>query len=200
MRGLDVGSDFFALGGDSILGAEAVARVRDLVGDPDLPLISIVRAPTPAAMASEVVSYVGLGSSGAVPLQREGTRTPLFLVHPGDGELLTYPALATTARAGPAELRPARARASTTTARRCRRRCRRSPPTTSPRCGRSSRTGRTSSAASASAARSRSRWRRSSRRTARRSGCLSFSTRGSAARVACVPISGGSRARCASGA
>ena len=42
-RGLDVGSDFFALGGDSILGAEAVARVRDLVGDPDLPLISIVR-------------------------------------------------------------------------------------------------------------------------------------------------------------
>ena len=95
MRGLDVGSDFFALGGDSILGAEAVARVRDLVGDPDLPLISIVRAPTPAAMASEVVSNVGLGSSGAVPLQPEGTRTPLFLVHPGDGELLTYPALTT---------------------------------------------------------------------------------------------------------
>ena len=33
-----VNDDFFALGGDSILGAEAVARVRDLVGDPDLPL------------------------------------------------------------------------------------------------------------------------------------------------------------------
>ncbi|MDH5281717.1 MAG: non-ribosomal peptide synthetase, partial [Thermoleophilia bacterium] len=40
-----VRDDFFALGGDSILGAEAIARIRDLVGQPDLPLISIARAP-----------------------------------------------------------------------------------------------------------------------------------------------------------
>ena len=43
--------DFFGLGGDSILGAEAVARVRELVGDPDLPLLAIVRAPTPRGMS-----------------------------------------------------------------------------------------------------------------------------------------------------
>ena len=59
--GLGVGDDFFALGGDSILGAEAVARIRDLTGDRDLPLMSIVRAPTPAAMAREIFAEIGRG-------------------------------------------------------------------------------------------------------------------------------------------
>jgi acyl-CoA synthetase (AMP-forming)/AMP-acid ligase II/thioesterase domain-containing protein len=92
--GVGVADDFFALGGDSILGAEAVARVRELVGDPDLPLTSIVRAPTPGAMAHEVFAGIGVGRSGVIPLQASGTRTPLFLVHPGDGDVLAYPVLA----------------------------------------------------------------------------------------------------------
>jgi acyl-CoA synthetase (AMP-forming)/AMP-acid ligase II/thioesterase domain-containing protein len=94
LPGLGVADDFFALGGDSILGAEAVARIRELVDDPDLPLTSIVRAPTPAAMAHEIFAGIGLGTSGIVPLQASGTRTPLFLVHPGDGDVLAYPVLA----------------------------------------------------------------------------------------------------------
>lgn len=89
-----VGDDFFALGGDSILGAEAVARVRELVGDPDLPLASIVRAPTPAAMAREVFGHVGGGTWGTVTLQSSGNRTPLFLVHPADGDVLAFAVLA----------------------------------------------------------------------------------------------------------
>src|SRR5262249_52443944 len=75
-------------------GAEAVARVRDLVGDPNLPLVSIVRAPTPAAMAREIFGGVGTGGSGVVPLQASGSRMPLFLVHPGDGEVLAFARLA----------------------------------------------------------------------------------------------------------
>src|SRR4029079_19527693 len=82
------------LSGAQILGAEAVARIRELVGDPDLPLTSIVRAPTPAAVAREIFGGIGLGASGIVPLQTSGTRTPLFLVHPGDGDVLAYPLLA----------------------------------------------------------------------------------------------------------
>ena len=89
-----VNDDFFALGGDSILGAEAVARVRDLVGDPDLPLVSIVRAPTPAAMAGEIFDCVGTGTWGTIPLQPSGDRTPLFLVHPADGDVIAFGALA----------------------------------------------------------------------------------------------------------
>jgi hypothetical protein len=91
---LSVGDDFFALGGDSILGAEAVARIRDLIGDPNLPLTSIVRAPTPAAMAREMFDNVGTGRSGVVPLKESGSQTPIFFVHPGDGEVLAYAALA----------------------------------------------------------------------------------------------------------
>jgi thioesterase domain-containing protein len=92
--GVGVGDDFFALGGDSILGAEAVARIRDLTGERDLPLVSIVRAPTPAAMAREVLTDAGRGRSGAVPLQESGSRTPIFFVHPGDGDVLAYVQLA----------------------------------------------------------------------------------------------------------
>jgi acyl-CoA synthetase (AMP-forming)/AMP-acid ligase II/thioesterase domain-containing protein len=92
LSNLGLDDDFFALGGDSVLGAEAVARVRDLVGDPNLPLISIVRAPTPATMAREVFS--GAGESGLIPLQASGSRTPLFLVHGGDGDVMAYAVLA----------------------------------------------------------------------------------------------------------
>jgi oxalate---CoA ligase len=49
-----VDDDFFALGGDSILGAEAVSRLRELTGRDDLPLVSIVRAPTVAGMVREL--------------------------------------------------------------------------------------------------------------------------------------------------
>jgi thioesterase domain-containing protein len=45
-------------------------------------------------MAHEIFAGIGLGASGIVPLQASGTRTPLFLVHPGDGDVLAYPVLA----------------------------------------------------------------------------------------------------------
>ena len=90
-----VADDFFALGGDSILAAEAVARIRDLVGDPDFPLLSIILAPTAAAMARELAgTIVGEGHAGAIPLQPSGTRSPLFIVHQGDGEVLPFVTLA----------------------------------------------------------------------------------------------------------
>jgi len=93
-RDVGVSDDFFALGGDSILGAEAVARVRNLIGDPDLPLASIVRAPTPAAMAREAFADVGRGSWGSIPLRSSGSRRPLFLVHGADGDVLSFAVLA----------------------------------------------------------------------------------------------------------
>ena len=94
VSGVGVGDDFFSLGGDSILGAEAVARIRDLTGDRDIPLTSIVRAPTPAAMAREIFADVGAGRWGVVPLRESGSRTPIFFVHPGDGDVLAYALLA----------------------------------------------------------------------------------------------------------
>jgi acyl-CoA synthetase (AMP-forming)/AMP-acid ligase II/thioesterase domain-containing protein len=86
--------DFFALGGDSILGAEAMARVRELVGRPELPLVAIVRAPTPRALAAEVLGTLGLDGHGVLPLTHGGVGTPLFLAHAVDGDVVRYAALA----------------------------------------------------------------------------------------------------------
>jgi len=86
--------DFFTLGGDSILGTEAVARIRDLTGRADLPLVTIVRAPSVAAMAGELNgSLTTLTASGAIPIQPKGGKTPLFFVHGADGEVLPFVAV-----------------------------------------------------------------------------------------------------------
>jgi hypothetical protein len=165
--GLSVADDFFALGGDSILGAEAVARIRELVGDHDLPLTSIVRAPTPAAMAHEIFAGIGVGTSGIVPLQAFGTRTPLFLVHPGDGDVLAYPVLARLLGPDqPSYALRARGiddgRSHAVVVARARRRVTWRPS------GWCNRTGRTRSEGSASAGRSQPRWPPSSPPRARR--------------------------------
>jgi acyl-CoA synthetase (AMP-forming)/AMP-acid ligase II/thioesterase domain-containing protein len=90
-----VHDDFFALGGDSILGTEATARIRDLTGRDDLPLVTIVRAPSVAAMAGELGGSVSaLGTSGAIAIQPNGVKRPLFFVHGADGEVLPFVALA----------------------------------------------------------------------------------------------------------
>jgi acyl-CoA synthetase (AMP-forming)/AMP-acid ligase II/thioesterase domain-containing protein len=87
--------DFFALGGDSILGAEAVARIRELTGQNDLPLVSIVRAPTVAAMARELDRGVSaLTRSGPILLRPDAAGSPFFFIHGGDGTVLGFMALA----------------------------------------------------------------------------------------------------------
>jgi acyl-CoA synthetase (AMP-forming)/AMP-acid ligase II/thioesterase domain-containing protein len=88
-------ADFFALGGDSILGAEAVARIRELIADPALPLITIVRAPTPRGMAAEVQSQYGWDHRGLVLIQEGSTAaTTLFCIHGVDGDVVRFAPLA----------------------------------------------------------------------------------------------------------
>jgi oxalate---CoA ligase len=88
--------DFFSLGGDSILGAEAVARIRELTGEEQLPLVSIVRAPTVAGMTRELYGDISaLQQWGPVELRpRARGGAPFFFVHGGDGEVLNFVALA----------------------------------------------------------------------------------------------------------
>lgn len=87
--------DFFASGGDSILGAEAVARIREFTGNRDLPLVSIVRAPTVAAMVRELDSTGAiLARSGPIALRPDAAGSAFFFVHGGDGEVLSFAGLA----------------------------------------------------------------------------------------------------------
>jgi thioesterase domain-containing protein len=91
---IGVHDDFFALGGDSILGAEMVARVRDLTGQTELPLVSIVRAPTVATFSLEVEYGATRPDTALVPIAEGGEGRPFYLVHGVDGDVLGFAALA----------------------------------------------------------------------------------------------------------
>ncbi len=91
---IGVHDDFFALGGDSILGAEMVARVRDLTGQTELPLVSIVRAPTVASFSLEVEHGAARSDTALVPIAEGGEGRPFYLVHGVDGDVLGFAALA----------------------------------------------------------------------------------------------------------
>ncbi len=75
-----VDDDFFSLGGDSILGAELVARIAERNGR-KLPLTTLMWAPTLGAFASLVEDGSWDEDSLIVPVQVEGTRPPLFVTH-----------------------------------------------------------------------------------------------------------------------
>ncbi|HLL48497.1 MAG TPA: alpha/beta fold hydrolase, partial [Longimicrobiaceae bacterium] len=89
-----VRDDFFALGGHSLLAVRLMAQVERATGV-RLPLALLFTAPTVEALAAELRGGRAAGErSPLVPIRREGSRTPLFLVHPVGGDVLAYAALA----------------------------------------------------------------------------------------------------------
>jgi thioesterase domain-containing protein len=89
-----VTSDFFALGGQSLLAIRLLARVQNAFGR-ELPLSSFLNAPTIEAQATLLQdSSRVVASDLLVPLHPHGTREPLFLIHPVGGNTLCYVELA----------------------------------------------------------------------------------------------------------
>jgi amino acid adenylation domain-containing protein len=89
-----VTEDFFELGGDSLLGVRLFTQLRKLLGT-DLPLATLFQATTVEQMAA-LVKQKGWRSnwSPLVSIQPLGSRTPLFAVHGGYGEVMLYRHLA----------------------------------------------------------------------------------------------------------
>jgi len=90
-----VADEFFALGGDSILAAELIARLREVFERPNLSLTTLVWAPTVERLAGELA-----GASTpdrpqlVVPLRTQGAAPPLFFVHGLGREVVSFGALA----------------------------------------------------------------------------------------------------------
>ena len=88
--------DFFRLGGDSLAAAVVLAEVQKAFG-PNLPLTTLLRAPTVAGLADALRLEFDEHASAwsvLVELQPQGDRPPLFCVHGVGGEVLSFTTLA----------------------------------------------------------------------------------------------------------
>ena len=77
-----IGQDFFALGGDSLLGAQLFVALGERFGKESVPLTALIAAPTIEKMAV-LLEQGGFDApfDFVVPIQPEGDRPPFFLVH-----------------------------------------------------------------------------------------------------------------------
>ena len=96
---IGVDDDFFELGGDSLMGAEMVELISSQLGV-EVPLGALAQGPTIARLAAELRQGSTAVWRSLVPLQTQGGRRPLFVVHGGSGNVATFPRLA---RALPAD-------------------------------------------------------------------------------------------------
>lgn len=85
--------DWFELGGDSLAAAEMVERVHERL-DVELPLGVLAQGPTIAQLAGVLRADGGQTWRSLVPMRTSGSRTPLFVVHGGSGNVATFPRLA----------------------------------------------------------------------------------------------------------
>jgi amino acid adenylation domain-containing protein len=92
----DIGPDdeFFALGGHSIAAAQLFALIQRELGY-TAPLAVLYDASTPRLLA--MILFRGTKAeawNALVPINRQGDRTPLFLIHAAEGNVLLYRSLA----------------------------------------------------------------------------------------------------------
>jgi thioesterase domain-containing protein len=87
--------DFFALGGDSILGAEVMAQLAERTGRRP-PLTTLMWAPTLAEFAELLEDGRWDDDSRIVPVRATGSRPPLFVTHALGDEVLNIGVLKRT--------------------------------------------------------------------------------------------------------
>ncbi|RKI63758.1 non-ribosomal peptide synthetase, partial [Corallococcus sp. AB049A] len=93
VKPIGVRTSFFALGGHSLLAVRLMAALREQLGR-EVPLAALFQHPTVEELAKLLRAETETWSP-LVPLEKgDAGRRPLFLVHPGGGNVLAYPELA----------------------------------------------------------------------------------------------------------
>ncbi|MFB7503156.1 non-ribosomal peptide synthetase [Streptomyces broussonetiae] len=90
-------ANFFDLGGTSLDILRLCSRLAERFGGARPEVVSVLKAPTVRALAAGLTERELPGPAEydpLVPLHTGGTRTPLFCVHPGVGEVLVFVGLA----------------------------------------------------------------------------------------------------------
>jgi acyl-CoA synthetase (AMP-forming)/AMP-acid ligase II/thioesterase domain-containing protein len=94
---LSTAASFFDLGGTSLDILKLKRKLEQRLGLDNLPIVTILQNPTVRALAARTTPERLEEKSEydpIVPLQLSGTKTPLFCVHPGVGEVLVFVNLA----------------------------------------------------------------------------------------------------------
>jgi amino acid adenylation domain-containing protein len=90
--GLD--DNFFELGGHSLLAARMFVQMEKKLGV-KLPLAMLFQSPTIRKLADKIEEMAGSSNwNSLVPIQTQGSKPPLFLVHGAEGNVLLYRSLA----------------------------------------------------------------------------------------------------------
>lgn len=94
VKPIGIRDNFFELGGHSLLGVKLFSQLEKLTGK-HLPLASLFQAQTIEKLA-EILQDSGWKplSSSLVPIQRMGSKPPLYCVHPADGNVVEFSTLA----------------------------------------------------------------------------------------------------------
>jgi amino acid adenylation domain-containing protein len=90
---LSVTADFFDVGGHSLLVAAMFAKIRATFGT-DLPFALLIKASTVRAMATVLDAGPRQAQghwTSLVPIQPTGDRIPIFMIHGGLGNVLSFP-------------------------------------------------------------------------------------------------------------
>jgi len=93
--------NFFELGGDSLLAVRVMVQIEKVFGR-KLPIITFFEAPTFSQLAGKIRFDSRSDFSCIVPIQTEGDRPPIFLMHGLGGNVLGYHSLVSH----PGRLRP----------------------------------------------------------------------------------------------
>ena len=92
-----VDNNIFDLGMTSLYLLAFKKRIRNvptLTSGEDIPLTTLLNTPTVQGIANALASMTqGIRYSPIVPLQRQGSKAPLWLVHPASGDILAFIAL-----------------------------------------------------------------------------------------------------------
>jgi amino acid adenylation domain-containing protein len=92
---VSIHDDFFDLGGNSIHAVSLFSKIKKIFHK-DFPLVTIFSAPTiyQLAVAIKAPAKALSSFSSLIPIQPNGSKTPLFTVHAGHGDILFYQNLA----------------------------------------------------------------------------------------------------------
>ena len=93
-RPIGIDDDFFASGGHSLLAARLFVQIEKRMGV-KLPLATLFQSPTVRSLADRIEEGIETPSwNSLVPIQTQGSKPPLFLVHGAEGNVLLYRNLA----------------------------------------------------------------------------------------------------------